>query len=186
MDQFRRWHEAWAATGPPDPMAAVLATAGPDGRPSARYVNVVLVDHGFVFFTHHRARKATDLAANPAAALCFGWLAHDRQVRVEGEAARLGEAECDERFAGLPRAVQVVLWASDGRSTVPDRDAVLARVEQAGARFAGVPVPRPPDWGGYRLVPDVVELWEGRDDHVHDRFRYTRAPSGWLVDRVAP
>lgn len=187
LDRFRAWHGEWAATGPPDPAAAVLATVGRDGRPSARYVNVVRVDHGFVFFTDHRTRKAVDLTANPAAALCFGWLGQDRQVRVEGAVERLPGDECDERFAGLPRAVQVVLWASDGHSAVAGRDAVLARAAEVGRRFGDGPVPRPPAWGGYRLVPEVVEPWEGRDDHVHDRVRFTRAAGGtWSVVRVAP
>jgi pyridoxamine 5'-phosphate oxidase len=187
LARFRSWHESWVATGAPDPAAAVLATAGRDGRPSARYVNVVRVDHGFVFFTDHRTRKAADLAANPSAALCFGFLGQDRQVRVEGTVERLPDGECDERFAGLPRAVQVVLWASDGHSAVAGRDAVLARVAELGERFGDGPLPRPPDWGGYRLVPEVVELWEGRDDHVHDRVRFRRAAGGgWSVTRVAP
>lgn len=186
LAELRRWHDAWTAIGPPDPAAAVLATVGPGGRPSARYVNVVRVDTGFVFFTDHRSRKATDLAANPAAALCFGWLAQDRQARAEGTVTRLPDAECDDRFAGLPRAVQVVLWATDCRSTVASREVLEAAVARAAARFGTGPVPRPPDWGGYRLVPDEVELWEGRDDHLHERRRWRRAGDGWAMELVAP
>jgi pyridoxamine 5'-phosphate oxidase len=188
IDQFRQWRADWAATGPYDPDAAVLATADAEGRPSARWVDVADVDHGFVFLTDHGSRKALDLAVNPRAGLTFGWLEMERQVRVDGTVTRLTDVESDVLFARLPRPVQLLVWATRQSSALPDPEELRSARRKAERRFAGQEVPRGRHWGGYRLVPDEVEFWQGRLDGVQDRFRYLRTADepGWRIERLAP
>ncbi|MEU7991295.1 pyridoxamine 5'-phosphate oxidase [Streptosporangium canum] len=188
LAQFRHWHDEWLGTGPAAGQAAVLATADIHGRPSARWVDLAYVDHGFVFFTNYGSRKSADLAVNPQAALCFGWLEVGRQVRAEGGVARLTDVESDAFFAGLPRGVQLLSWASDQRRVVGDRDVLQAQLAQAGDRFSGQEVPRPAHWGGYRLTPEEVEFWQRRTDEIQDRFRYRReiVGDGWRSVQIAP
>ncbi|WP_440071898.1 pyridoxamine 5'-phosphate oxidase [Streptosporangium sp. OZ121] len=186
LAQFRRWHDEWLAAARPASSSAVLATADDAGRPSARWVDVAYVDHGFVFFTDHGSRKGADLAVNPRAALCFGWLEVGRQVRVEGEAARIPDVESDAFFAALPRGIQSLAWATDQRRIVNGGQELRESLAEVGERFSGQEVPRPVHWGGYRLVPGEVEFWQRRADEVQDRFRYSREGGGWRIDQVAP
>ena len=188
INQFKRWYEEWLGLGTFDASAAVLATADRVHRPSVRWLRLTQVDRGFVFFTDYRSRKATDLAVNPQAALCFGWLDLARQVRVDGIVSKLSAVESDTYFAGQPRALQLQAMASDQRSTVPDREILRQRIRLLESEFSGRQIPRPRDWGGYRLVPEEVEFWQGREDNLHDRYRYRRhsADSPWLIERVAP
>jgi len=185
--QFRRWFDQWSASEPYDSSAVALATADGDARPSVRFVLLKGVDHGFVFFTNYASRKGQELATNPQASLCFGWLDLERQVRAVGEVSMVSEAESDAYFASRPRDSRIGAWASDQSRPVVDRAELEQRWATADDRFGGNDVPRPPHWGGYRLVPDEVEFWQGRRNRMHDRFRYTRSATGaWQIQRLQP
>ena len=184
---FRTWLQAALAVGIPEPNAMVLTTADPSGAPSARTVLLKGVDtRGFVFFTNHRSRKGRDLAENPAAALVFPWIAVGRQVTVRGEAATIPDAESDAYFATRPRGSQLAAWASRQSDVLPDRGELDRAMADAVARFGDGEVPRPPHWGGFRLVPSQIEFWQGRGDRLHDRLRYSRSEDGWTVARLWP
>ncbi len=188
------WLDASRAAGLYEPNAMVVSTVDADGRPSSRMVLLKSVDaNGFTFFTNYRSRKAAALDANPRCALVFGWHALQRQVRVEGRAERISSAESNAYFATRPRDSQIGAWASPQSSVVDDRDELERAYEEVVTRFSGGEVPRPPHWGGYRVVPDVIEFWQGRYGRMHDRVRFRRAgeqagdgDQGWHVDRLAP
>ncbi|WP_336213804.1 pyridoxine/pyridoxamine 5'-phosphate oxidase [Nonomuraea sp. LPB2021202275-12-8] len=182
LRQFQLWQEECREM----PDSAVLATADHHGRPSARWVDVAYVDHGFVYFTNHASRKAADVAVNPVAALCFGWLDRGRQVRAEGPVGRLSEVESDAHFATLPRSIQLLAWSSDQRAEIGDRQVVRDRFGAERTRFTGQEIPRPGHWGGYRLTPQEMEFWQRRADEIQDRFRYLRQADGWRMVRIAP
>jgi pyridoxamine 5'-phosphate oxidase len=190
--QFEHWFDEAVKAQLPEPNAMTLATAGDDGRPSARVVLLKGFDEGgFVFFTNYASRKGRDLAARGAAALLFFWPELERQVRIEGVAAKLPAAESDAYFASRPRAARLGAWASPQSEPIADRATLEARFAAAEARFldAGEAIPRPPHWGGYRLVPDVLEFWQGRPSRLHDRIRYRRHPQHperWTTERLAP
>jgi pyridoxamine 5'-phosphate oxidase len=164
-----------------------LATAGEDGRPSARAVALTGWDQqGLVFFTDTRSRKARQVAARPAAAAVFLWPTR-HQVRVEGTVAELSDAESDAGFESTPRQGRLVVWASAQDEVVPDREALKRRLAEVDARFAGGDPPRPPWWRAYRLTPATFEFWAAAEDALHDRFRYRRGGGGqWTVERLAP
>ncbi len=189
--QFEHWWDEWAATDPYDPAACVLATADPDGQPSARFVLCRGWDaDGFVVYTNQQSRKGHDLAVNPRAAIVFGWLELARQVRIEGPVRLVDDAEADAYWASRPRGSQIGAWASAQSEPVADRAALDHQQADAEARFgadaAAGPVPRPPHWGGYRVGIDRIEFWQGQPDRLHDRFEYARAGDGWTVRRLAP
>lgn len=188
--QFGRWFDVWAATGAYDANAMVLATVDATGRPSARYVLLKGVsDGGFVFYTNRASRKGLDLAANPLAALCFGWLDLNRQVRVEGQVSPVADAESDAYFASRPRGSQLGAWVSQQSAVIADRAVLEDGLAEVTSQSEGRDVPRPPHWGGYRLDPDLIEVWQGRTNRLHDRLRYTRDASvatGWRIERLAP
>lgn len=165
-----------------------LATATPDGRPSARAVLLKGIDaRGFVFFTNYESRKGRELEANPRAALMLLWLELGRQVRASGTVAKLEADESDAYFATRPRGSQIGAWASEQSRPLPDRAALEARCAALEARYGGGSVPRPPHWGGYRVEPDEIEVWQGRTSRLHDRFAYTRtAVGGWERVRLQP
>ena len=170
-----------------DPGAMTLATSTPAGRPSARIVLLRGVDErGLVFFTNRESRKGEELRANPYAALVLHWWELGRQIRVEGRVDEVSDAESDAYWSTRPRGSQIAAWASRQSRPLTDRAELEARVGEATARFGEIPVPRPSFWGGYRVLPDAVELWEHRDDRLHDRVRYTRERDGWRVERLAP
>jgi len=186
LEVFARWHQD-AVGGATDADAMVLATATPDGRPSARFVLVRGITHeGLRFYTNYESRKGSELAANPAAAAVWFDAAHRRQVRVEGTVGQLDSALSDAYFASRDRGHQLGAVASAQSTVLTDRDELEAAYAAAAARFEGEKVDRPPQWGGYLLVASIVELWLQREDRLHDRFAYTRGPDGWDAVRLAP
>jgi pyridoxamine 5'-phosphate oxidase len=187
--QFERWLAEAATAEVPEPTAMTLATVGDDGRPAARIVLLKGVDvEGFQFFTNYDSRKGRELAAQPFAALLFHWVVLERQVRIEGKVARVTAAESDTYFASRPRLSRVGAWASPQSKPIPDRGWLEHEFSAARERFAGEPdsIPRPPHWGGYRLVPSTVEFWQGRQSRLHDRIRYRRENAHWRIERLAP
>lgn len=185
--QFDQWLHDAIHGGVPEPTAAALATAAEDGRPSVRTVLLKSADRsGFRFFTSYRSPKARDLEVNPRAAMLWFWPELERQVRVEGPVARVTPQESDEYFATRPRGSQLGAWASEQSSVIPSRDVLERRLREVEAEFADRDVPRPPAWGGYRLVPEIFEFWQGRENRLHDRFRYRRDGDTWVIERLAP
>lgn len=186
--QFRAWYAEWEAIDPFDPAAVALATADAAGRPSVRFVLVRRVDHGFCFFTDTTSRKGAELAANPQAALCFGWIPLSRQVRIVGRVERLSDAEVEDYWRSRPVGSRISAVASAQSQPIADRGALEARRDEVAHAVGDGPVERPDGWGGYRLLPDEVEVWQGRSDRLHDRFLYSRPDpeSAWSIQRLMP
>jgi len=186
--QFRAWLDRALADDPLDPTAMVLATADREGRPSARVVLLKGVDErGFVFYTNYLSRKGREVEENPHAALVFFWPALDRQVRVEGTVERTTREESEAYFKSRPLGSRLGAWASPQSEVIAGREGLEERLRELEGRFASGEVPLPEFWGGYRLRPDRVELWQGRPSRLHDRFRYTRlAEGGWRIERLSP
>lgn len=189
LAQFDRWFKEALAAKLPEPNTMTLATVGDDGRPSARIVLIKGVDErGFVFFTNYESRKGRDLAAHPQAALLFYWIELERQVRIEGRIEKTSAEESDRYFASRPLGSRIGAWASEQSAVIDGRATLEAREKAVSERYGDNP-PRPPHWGGYRLVPDSIEFWQGRPSRLHDRLLYTRdaaAASGWTISRLSP
>lgn len=180
------WLKDAKAAGAPEPTAMCLATASLDGQPSARFVLLRGLDaRGLTFYTNYTSRKGEELDDNPRLAAVFWWPLLERQVRVEGEAVRVSAEESDAYFADRPLDSRLASAASPQSQEVPDRSTLEAGVEAFKAEYPDGP-PRPDAWGGYRLVPDRIEFWQGRPARLHDRLLYTRAADGWHVARLAP
>jgi len=187
--QFAVWYDAAVAAGVPEPEAMTLSTSTPEGRPSARIVLLRGFDaRGFCFFTNYGSRKGSELTANPHAALTFHWAELERQVRIEGRVERTSAAESDEYFRTRPSTSRIGAWSSPQSEVIPDREAL----ETLFARFRAehtddAAIPRPPNWGGFRLSPERIEFWQGRPSRLHDRLCFRRGPSwDWILERLAP
>ena len=185
--QFAQWFHAAVAANVPEPNAMTLATVDDRGRPAARIV--LLKDHdprGFTFYSNFESRKGRELQAHPHAALVFFWVELERQIRIEGAVEQVDAATADAYFRKRPRASRLSAWASPQSAPVPDRATLDARFDEAQRRFPGEDIARPPHWGGYRVVPDAFEFWQGRTGRLHDRIEYRRDDTGWGVRRLAP
>jgi pyridoxamine 5'-phosphate oxidase len=185
--QFGAWFEAARAAGGPLPEAMTLATATPDGRPSARMVLLKGWDSsGFVFFSNYESRKGSELALNGRAALVFHWPLLQRQVRVAGTVSRTSRADSVAYFRTRPKGSQVAVLVSRQSTVVPDREALDQPFRRLLEEYRDRPVPMPPYWGGYRVRPEEIEFWQHRENRLHDRFRYLRVRGGWRCERLAP
>ena len=187
MVQFRRWYEDAGSEGIPLDNAMALATADASGAPSVRHVLLRGHDErGFIFYTNYESRKGRQLAENPRAAITMLWRELDRQVCATGAVERTSPDESRAYFRARPREAQLGAWASRQSEVLASRQELQDRFSELDARFAGNDIALPPFWGGFLLIPDAVEFWQGRAFRLHDRFRYTRLDGGWRIDRLAP
>jgi len=187
VQQFALWfQEALDCSAIAEPNAMVLATVSPEGQPHARFVLLKGFDaKGFVFFTNFCSEKGRDLDATPRAALTFGWIEQERQVRIEGAVSQMPRAAVEAYFETRPRGSRLGAWASNQSDVIPNRAFLEARLAEAEAHFTG-DVPPPATWGGYRLAPERFEFWQGRTNRLHDRLRYRKDETGWIIERLAP
>jgi pyridoxamine 5'-phosphate oxidase len=186
--QFRTWFDEAALAEVREVNAMALATATPDGRPSVR---IVLLrgfnERGFSFFTNYESRKARELDENPRAALVIFWQELERQVRIEGRVERVSAEESDRYFHGRPAGSRIGAWASPQSRVIAGRDALEALYAEVESRYPDGAIPRPAHWGGYRVIPDSIEFWQGRPNRLHDRLLYSRRSDvGWRIERLAP
>lgn len=186
--QFRGWLDEALAAHLTEPNAMTLATIGADGRPSARMVLIKGVSEaGFVFYTNYESRKGRELGATPWAALIFYWAELERQVRIEGRVERTSAADSDAYFHSRPVGSQLGAVVSQQSAVIPDRATLETRLRELEARYHDQEVPRPEHWGGFRVVPDAIEFWQGRPNRLHDRLRYRKAADGlWVIERLSP
>ena len=187
FEQFAGWMDEALRAEVPEPTAMTLATASAEGRPSSRVVLLKGFDHeGFVFFTNYKSRKGRDLAANPFAAVHFFWPELERQVNISGVTNRVSDQESDEYFSSRPYASRVGAWASKQSEPIGSRMVLIKRVAALVIKYASGHVPRPTHWGGFRLVPDRIEFWQGRESRLHDRICYTLEAGKWQISRLSP
>lgn len=185
IEQFRRWFEEATLAGVEMPEAMGLTTVS-NGRPSSRMVLLKGVDTGFVFYTNYKSRKSKELAENLRAALLFHWVQLEKQVRIEGLVERVSTAESDAYFATRPRGSQIGAWVSPQSQLIESREELEQAARTLTERYEGSEIPRPPFWGGFRVVPESVEFWQGRQNRLHDRLRYRKDGERWIIERLAP
>ena len=185
--QFQTWFNESVAAQLPEPNAMTVATATPDGIPSAR---VVLLkgfdDRGFVFFTNYDSHKGQELQANPHAAIVFLWTELERQVRIQGTVERISAVESDKYYYSRPAGSRLGAWASEQSEVIADRTVLETRLEQLQTEYPDGDIARPSHWGGFRVMPTLIEFWQGRSSRLHDRLRYQRVGAGWTIDRLSP
>ncbi|MEI6278044.1 MAG: pyridoxamine 5'-phosphate oxidase [Verrucomicrobiae bacterium] len=187
VKQFRMWFEDARASGIPEPNAMTLGTADAAGHVSCRTVLLKAYDdRGFVFFTNYGSRKARQITENPHASLLFPWVALARQVEIAGRVEKISVAESIAYFMSRPFGSRLGAWVSDQSDVIPSRQILLAKFEELKRRFAQGEIPKPEGWGGYRVVPDSFEFWQGGHDRLHDRFFYQREGTAWTISRLAP
>ncbi len=187
IDQFRIWFDEVLASDLAEPNAMTLSTATPEGRPSARIILLKAFDsRGFSFFTNYESRKGRELVANPFAALTFFFVTLERQIRIEGRVERVSDEESDSYYFSRPPGSRLGAWASIQSQVVGDRATLDRRLAELEERAKHEVLPRPPHWGGYRVVPDVMEFWQGRPNRMHDRIRYRKDQGAWVIERLEP
>jgi pyridoxamine 5'-phosphate oxidase len=185
--QFDLWYKEYLKSNPPEPAAMALATSTPSGDPRVRFVLLKEYNQqGFVFFTNFESEKGRALALNPKASLAFYWNVHNRQVRISGTVQKISDAESDHYFSTRPFESQLSTWASHQSQRIESRDVLEEGMNQLRAQYQGKTVPRPAYWGGYRVVPSVIEFWQGRTGRLHDRFVYSKQASSWKIERLSP
>ncbi len=185
--QFGLWMDEAIAAEVPEPTAMTLGTTGADGRPSSRVVLLKGFDNeGFVFFTNYKSRKGRQLEENPFAAVNFFWPELERQVNIAGSVDKVSDTESDEYFASRPFTSRVGAWASHQSEKIDSRMIIMTRAAKLLVKYAGGTVPRPPHWGGFRIVPDRIEFWQGRESRLHDRICYERSGEDWEIFRLSP
>lgn len=187
-EQFKIWFDQAVAAQLPEPNAMTIATATLDGKPSARMVLLKNYDErGFVFYTNYQSNKGQQLIENPWGAIVFWWAELERQVRIEGRVEKVSDAESDEYFRSRPIGSQLGAWASNQSQVVESREVLERQLEQLKEGYENKDVPRPPHWGGFRVIPDEIEFWQGRPNRLHDRLLYRRGEdSNWTTQRLSP
>jgi pyridoxamine 5'-phosphate oxidase len=185
--QFQFWFDQALSAQVPEPNAMTLATVTGDGKPSARIVLLKgLDDRGFVFYTNYESRKGQELAQNAQAVLVFWWAQLERQVRIEGSVEKVTPEEADEYFQIRPRASQLGAWASHQSQVIPSRTVLEQRFQELEAKYQDATIPRPSHWGGYRVILQQIEFWQGRPNRLHDRLRYRLNQNQWIIERLSP
>lgn len=187
ITQFTRWFDAALQAGVPEPNAMHLATVDADGRPAGRIVLLKgIQDGGFVFYTNYQSRKGQELAAHPVASLTFFYQELERQIRIEGSVEKVSAEDSDAYFKSRPRGSQIGAWVSHQSDVIVSRQALEEHQHELVIKFGGQAIPRPPHWGGYRVIPDQVEFWQGRPSRLHDRIRYRLEDRRWVIERLSP
>ena len=185
--QFKQWYGQACRTGLPLPNSFTLATVTPDGKPDARMLLLKGVDEkGFVFYTNYESRKADEIAKNPNATMVFHWNELFRQIRIEGRLEKVSAEESDTYFQSRVRGSRIGAWASKQSSVIASRKELEEKVREVALRYKGQHIPCPPFWGGFRLIPERIEFWQGRPDRLHDRLCFTREGNGWKMSRLSP
>lgn len=186
--QFKKWFDQALAAQLPEPNAMTIATATPEGTPSARMVLLKDFDErGFVFFTNYNSHKGQELAENPQAALVFWWAELERQVRISGYVEKVSETESDQYFHSRPANSRLGAWVSNQSEVIESREALEQRLQEFQSKYENQEIPRPSHWGGLRVIPSEIEFWQGRSSRLHDRLLYTRLDDGsWKIERLSP
>lgn len=187
FNQFKIWFDQAVQAQLPEPNAMTIATATPEGKPSARMVLLKDFDErGFVFYTNYESYKSQQLAENPWGAIAFWWAELERQVRLEGRIEKVSDEESDAYYHSRPKNSQLGAWASAQSQVIPNREVLEQRLEQLKQEYETKEIPRPPHWGGFRLIPSMIEFWQGRPSRLHDRLRYRLVDGNWVRERLSP